>query len=249
MHERIAGVLKDAGIPVSGSYGAGSQNSGQDSGTSEAVRQATQQIQELQTVTQTNVDSLTANTGAIADNTESHTTTASSVAGSVGQAASGILGGGGLLSGGGLLGGGGLSGILSGGLLGGLASLFSGLFGGGSSQPAPLTTYQAPPSQSFALAESGGTLTDEVPGANGMPKAASVTELALGSVTAPQSSGAGSGSGSSGGGSQSQQPMNVTVQVQAMDSRLFLDHSNDIAQAVKEAMLNMHSINDVVNDL
>ncbi len=41
----------------------------------------------------------------------------------------------------------------------------------------------------------------------------------------------------------------ITVNVQAMDSRSFLDRSHDIAQAVREAMLNMHSINDVVNDL
>ena len=30
----------------------------------------------------------------------------------------------------------------------------------------------------------------------------------------------------------------ITVQVQAMDSQSFLDHSNDIAQAVRQAMLN-----------
>lgn len=41
----------------------------------------------------------------------------------------------------------------------------------------------------------------------------------------------------------------ITVQVQAMDSRSFLDHSDEIARAVREAMLNMHSLNDVVSDL
>lgn len=41
----------------------------------------------------------------------------------------------------------------------------------------------------------------------------------------------------------------VTIQVQAMDSRSFLDHSAEIAQAVREAMLNMHSLNDVVSDI
>ncbi len=41
----------------------------------------------------------------------------------------------------------------------------------------------------------------------------------------------------------------VTINVQAMDTRSFLDHSGDIARAVREAMLNTHSINDVVNDL
>jgi hypothetical protein len=34
-----------------------------------------------------------------------------------------------------------------------------------------------------------------------------------------------------------------------MDSQSFLDHSDDIAQAVRQAMLNMNSINDVVTNL
>lgn len=41
----------------------------------------------------------------------------------------------------------------------------------------------------------------------------------------------------------------ITVQVQAMDSRSFLDHSEDIARAVREAMLNSHGINDVITEL
>jgi hypothetical protein len=41
----------------------------------------------------------------------------------------------------------------------------------------------------------------------------------------------------------------ITVNVQAMDSKSFLDHSDDIARAVREAMLNSHSLNDVVSEL
>jgi hypothetical protein len=41
----------------------------------------------------------------------------------------------------------------------------------------------------------------------------------------------------------------VTIQVNAIDSRSFLDHSESIARAVREAMLTMHAINDVVSDL
>jgi len=41
----------------------------------------------------------------------------------------------------------------------------------------------------------------------------------------------------------------VTIQVQALDSRSFLDHSNEIAEAVKEALLNSHSLNDVVTEI
>jgi hypothetical protein len=44
-------------------------------------------------------------------------------------------------------------------------------------------------------------------------------------------------------------PAQVNVQVTAMDSRSFLDRSDDIARAVKEAMLHSHSLNDVVVDL
>jgi hypothetical protein len=42
---------------------------------------------------------------------------------------------------------------------------------------------------------------------------------------------------------------NVTVNVSAMDSQSFLDRSADIANAVREAMLNLHPINDVVANL
>jgi hypothetical protein len=41
----------------------------------------------------------------------------------------------------------------------------------------------------------------------------------------------------------------ITVNVQAMDSRSFLDRREDIARAVREAMLQSHGVNDVVNDL
>jgi hypothetical protein len=38
------------------------------------------------------------------------------------------------------------------------------------------------------------------------------------------------------------------VQVQAMDSQSFLDHSSDIAQAVRQAMLQSSVLNDVVRE-
>jgi hypothetical protein len=34
-----------------------------------------------------------------------------------------------------------------------------------------------------------------------------------------------------------------------MDSQSFLDHSDDIANAVKAALLNSHSLSDVITDL
>ena len=44
-------------------------------------------------------------------------------------------------------------------------------------------------------------------------------------------------------------PGNITIQVQTMDSRSFLDNSDRIAQAVREAMLNSHAINDVIGEM
>ena len=50
-------------------------------------------------------------------------------------------------------------------------------------------------------------------------------------------------------GSQASAGQQVTVNVNALDSKSFMDHSNDIANAVREAMLNMHPINGVVTSL
>jgi len=41
----------------------------------------------------------------------------------------------------------------------------------------------------------------------------------------------------------------VTIQVNAMDSQSFLDHSDHIAMAVKQAILNSSSLNDVISGL
>ena len=41
----------------------------------------------------------------------------------------------------------------------------------------------------------------------------------------------------------------VTVNVSAMDSRSFLDRSDEIARAVREAMLHMHPVNDLISEL
>jgi hypothetical protein len=41
----------------------------------------------------------------------------------------------------------------------------------------------------------------------------------------------------------------ITINVNAMDSKSFLDHSDEIARAVREAMLNSHALNDVVSEL
>lgn len=102
-----------------------------------------------------------------------------------------------------------------------LVSLFSSLFGGGdSTQPAPLAPFSLPPSLNLQSTTNQQNVSW---GGNGLPRAS--------------------------GGSTSNTPLQITVQVQAMDSRSFLDHSDDIAQAVRQAMLNMNSLNDVVTSL
>jgi hypothetical protein len=105
-------------------------------------------------------------------------------------------------------------------LLGGLLSLFGGSGGQTLARPAP---YMLP-----APVQSEAGLTSSAPG-----------------VVAPVSYGpTGQARGQApGGGSQ------VTIQVNAMDSQSFLDHSDDIAMAVKQAILNSSSLNDVISDL
>lgn len=103
----------------------------------------------------------------------------------------------------------------------GLMSLFGG--GGDDSTPAPLPKYVAPPSVSVAggfMDGAGGPVAVDY-GQNGQLRA----------VANP--------------GSQTQ----ITVNVQAMDSQSFLDRSDDIARAVKRAMLESSSLNDVVSEL
>lgn len=44
-------------------------------------------------------------------------------------------------------------------------------------------------------------------------------------------------------------PMAITLNINALDSRSILDRSDDIARAVRDAMLHSHAINDVVGEL
>lgn len=105
--------------------------------------------------------------------------------------------------------------------LGPLISGLVSLFGGGGGAPTPpaLSTYTAPESVQFE---------------GDVYRSANVTDW---------------------GGSwgiQSGSPLpsaQITVQVNTIDSQSFLDHSQDIANAVRQAMLNSNSLNDVVSDL
>jgi hypothetical protein len=109
-------------------------------------------------------------------------------------------------------------------LVGGLL----GLFGGGSDAPPPLVKYALPSRIDFEGAETGGQIAQGDYDQSGMARS--------------YSQGAGNEARWNG-----QTSINVTVQ--AMDARSFMDRSGDIAAAVRDAMLNLNSINDVVNDL
>jgi hypothetical protein len=114
---------------------------------------------------------------------------------------------------------------LFGGPPGFLTPLISGIAGlfGSSSTPAALPVYTPPPAVGIS-----GALSAPIP--------ASTT-------SSPGSTPASTGSG------QQTSTQQITVNVNAMDSQSFMDRSSDIADAVREAMLNMHPINDVVASL
>ena len=168
----------------------------------DTLSELTRNLGNLVPASQLQAEALLANTQAIVENTTAH---GSGSADTIGKMAS----------------------TLTGGLLGGLSPILSGLMnlfgGGGSSTPAPLTTYIPPPSLRFQVANGpGATLQGADYGQNGVPRAINTTPQSI-----PQ----------------------ITVQVQTMDSQSFMDHSHEIATAVREAVLNMHSLNDVISDL
>ena len=116
-----------------------------------------------------------------------------------------------------------------------------GLFGGGETPAPTLEKYAMPERQYFEGADTGSDISGADYDQMGMPRAYSAAPDGTGAQTGGTAS---PGSSSSGAGAAQ-----ITVNVQAMDSQSFLDHSSEIAQAVRAAMLNSNSINDVVNNL
>ena len=110
-------------------------------------------------------------------------------------------------------------------LISGLISLFG---GGGGSQPAAPTPYVNPlpvhATAGFSGASPGvfGVNTSDGGLPQPVPAATSSSQAA---------------------------PPSITVQVQAMDSQSFLDHSRDIALAVRQAMLESSVLNDVIRSV
>jgi hypothetical protein len=101
------------------------------------------------------------------------------------------------------------------GLIGGLLGSLIG--SGGGDIPTSRTPFTLPPSitlEAGLRTSSPPTVVDY--SQDGMPRTMSATGYTL--------------------------PSSVVVNVQAMDSRSFLDHSDDIARAVREALLNSHPL-------
>jgi hypothetical protein len=113
-------------------------------------------------------------------------------------------------------------------LIGGLFGLFG---GGGAPEPPPLVKYTLPERLYFQGADVGGGIASADYDQMGTPRAYVTPLPSLGSDRASSAA------------------PQITVNVQAMDSRSFLDHSTEIAQAVRQAMLNLNPVNDVVSDL
>jgi len=119
----------------------------------------------------------------------------------------------------------------------GLVPLISGLLGlfggGGPEEPPPLVKYAMPEKRYFQSADIGANLFSADYDQMGTPRAYS-PEPAPAALSA---------------GAPAIAVPQISVNVQAMDARSFLDHSTEIAQAVRQAMLNLNSLNDVVSDL
>ena len=140
-------------------------------------------------------------------------------------------------------------------LIGGIASLF----GGGSEQQQPaFERYQMPSSISFEAADTGSGLAAADYGQMGLPRLYSDAETSASSAAssapavnpAPSvgSTGASPSAASTTAASGSSTPQ-ISVNVQAMDAQSFMSYSGEIAKAVRDAMLNLSSINDVVAEL
>jgi hypothetical protein len=131
-----------------------------------------------------------------------------------------------------------------------LISGLLGLFGGGSApDPPALTKYAMPASLTFQGAEVGSGVGNGDYDQNGMPRGYGAPAASSSATTSGGTAMGGNGAGGSGSSPGTSPAPQITVNVQAMDARSFLDRSSDIAAAVRDAMLNLNSINDVVNDL
>jgi hypothetical protein len=206
-----ADVLKAAGglsansnSGVTVANGLNWMTQGQDQSVlEESMSRLTQGMEQLRISTQTQADSVNANTDALAQNTASQANKSGGTAAStVGRI---------------------LSPVWKATGIGAIVSELSSLFrGGGDAQAASLTPYVAPAPIRYEATLSGA-------GNSGGTESATAER--------------------NGNGLRAAVAPTVQVNVQAIDSRSFLDHSDAIASAVRDAMLRSHSLNDVVNEI
>jgi hypothetical protein len=135
----------------------------------------------------------------------------------------------------------------------GMVPLAIGLLGlfqsGGTPAPPPaLVKYAMPDPIYFEGADTGSDVSGADYDQMGMPRTYSAAPSRASAQASGMAAPGSSGSGAPSGPSAAPAPQ-ITVNVQAMDSQSFLDHRSEIARAVRDAMLNSNSINDVVNDL
>ena len=118
-----------------------------------------------------------------------------------------------------------LSAILGGGLLGPVISGLMSLFGGGqqSESVTPLVKFALPSPVQFSAGVQGGASSGMDYEQNDQPRLTSSSAVS--------------------------QAQPITVNVTAMDSRSFLDHSSEIASAVRRAILESSSLNDVIGEM
>ena len=121
-----------------------------------------------------------------------------------------------------------------------------GLFGGGGTPAPTLEKYTMPDHLYFEGADTGSSVSGADYDQMGMPRAYSAAPDGAEHTGRRDCR---SGEQRQRGRGRRRGAAQITVNVQAMDSQSFLDHSSEIAQAVRAAMLNSNSINDVVNNL
>lgn len=118
-----------------------------------------------------------------------------------------------------------------------LIGVFASLFGGGSTVPAPLIKYALPQAVDFQGVETrGGQVSSVDYDQSGAPRAYGGAESAAGGVASAP-------------GAVAAVTVPQVSDSSSLDPRYFLDRSDLIAAAVRDAMLNSHAINDVINDL
>ncbi len=182
--------------PTAASSNTASEMAAVFKNVNDQTAQINQQLVQVIATSQSHVDTLSANTQALLQNTASRGS-GSSFASTVGSLAETFLGGGSLLS---PI----ISGIID-------------LFGGGSQATAPVLTPYIPPNPI------------EV-------------ETTIGAVSRPTGPPPGSSA-------QTTTTAQIQVNINALDSKSFLDHSDDIAKAVRQAILYSSSLNDVISDM